>query len=191
MQVDTWIAEFTDENGKVQRVSTKTKNRSAAEKILARYETEIDRIKSGVVTREEISVAQKRGVTLDDALERFRTKMVASGNTAAHTKATIQKVLQVMSESGIDSLISTRREVIERWIASEIQRSKRAPRTINSYIIAVKSFTQYLTDTNLLPVNPLKSIRKINQETEQRKKRRALTDDEIERLIASTEASAE
>ena len=65
-QVDTWTAEFTDENGKVQRVSTKTKNRSAAEKILAKYETEIDRIKSGVITREEISVAQKRHITIQE-----------------------------------------------------------------------------------------------------------------------------
>jgi len=81
-QVDTWSAEFTDETGTVRRVSTKTKNRSAAEKILAQYEAEVDRIKSGIVTREElIKVQGARQVTFGDALERFRTKMVAAGNT--------------------------------------------------------------------------------------------------------------
>ena len=79
LQVDTWSAEFTDETGKVRRVPTKTKNRSVAEKILARYEAEIDRIKSGVVTREELTKARTPRITLDDVLERFRTKMVASG----------------------------------------------------------------------------------------------------------------
>ena len=78
-QVDTWSAEFTDETGKVRRVSTKTKNRSAAEQILARYEAEVARIKSGVVTREELTRVQFRHVTLDDALGKFRTKMDASG----------------------------------------------------------------------------------------------------------------
>ena len=183
VQVDTWTAQFTDENGKVQRVSTKTKNRSAAEKILARYETEIDRIKSGVLTRDELSATKTRRITLDESLEKFRTKMIASGNTTAHTKATIKKVLQVLSESGIKLFFKIHRETIERWIAVEVQKKIRAPRTINSYIIAVKSFTQYLTDINLFSVNPLKSIRKINQEIEQRKKRRALSDDEIERLM--------
>ena len=38
VQSDTWTAQFTDETGAVRRVSTKTTNRSVAEKILARYE---------------------------------------------------------------------------------------------------------------------------------------------------------
>ena len=63
-QVDTWSAEFTDEAGKVRRVSTKTKNRSAAEQILARYEAEVARIKSGVVTREELTKAKTPQITL-------------------------------------------------------------------------------------------------------------------------------
>ena len=81
VQVDTWTAQFTDETGKVRRVSTKTANRGAAEKILARYEAEIDRIRAGVVTREELTQANKQRITLDEALEQFRTKMMASGST--------------------------------------------------------------------------------------------------------------
>ena len=44
VQSDTWTAQYTDETGAVRRVSTKTANRSVAEKILARYEAEIDRL---------------------------------------------------------------------------------------------------------------------------------------------------
>jgi len=46
IQSDTWTAQYTDETGQSRRVSTKTTNRSVAEKILAKYETEIDRIRS-------------------------------------------------------------------------------------------------------------------------------------------------
>ena len=80
VQVDTWTAQYTDETGTVRRVSTKTTNRSAAEKILARHKAEIDRLKAGVVTREELEKVQVRKVTFDEALERFRTKLVATGN---------------------------------------------------------------------------------------------------------------
>ena len=68
-QVDTWSAEYTDETGKVRRVSTKTKNRSAAEQILARYEAEVARIKSGVVTREELTKAQTPQITHADVIK--------------------------------------------------------------------------------------------------------------------------
>jgi integrase len=186
VQVDTWTAQFTDETGKVRRVSTKTKNRSAAEKILARLEADVDRIKSGVVTREELTKAPVRPVVLIEALEKFRTKMVAGGNTAKHIKRTIDHVCLVLQESGIDTIAQIRREAIERWIADEVQKKKRAPRTINSYIVSLKSFVLYLTNIDLLPKNPLKAIRKLNEAVDQRKQRRAMTAEEVERLLIAT-----
>ena len=130
-QVDTWSAEFTDETGKVRRVSTKTKNRSAAEQILARYEAEVARIKSGVVTREELTRVQFRHVTLDDALGKFRTKMDASGITKRYIDGTMQQVLLFCEECEIDSITKLRRESVERWIADEIRKKVRSLRTIN------------------------------------------------------------
>ena len=187
VQSDTWTAQFTDETGAVRRVSTKTKNRSVAEKILARYEAEIDRIKSGVVTRSELTKAQVRYTTLDDTLEQFRVKMVASGNTSKHIKSTLQHVMVVLHESTIGSVEKIRREVIECWIADEVQKKIRSVRTINSYLVSIKAFAQYLTDIEILPGNPLKSIRKLNQELDRRKVRRAMTAAEVERLLQAAE----
>ena len=84
VQSDTWTAQFTDENGKAQRISTKTTVRSVAEQILSKYQTEVDRIRTGVATREELSKAHFRHVTLDKALEQFRTKLIANGCTPGH-----------------------------------------------------------------------------------------------------------
>ena len=187
LQVDTWTAQFTDETGKVKRVSTKTKNRSAAEKILARYETEIDRIKSGVVSRDELSKAHVRNVTLDDAIERFCTKMTASGSTQKHINLTQKRILHLCQETKIDTLVKIRRETIERWVASEIQKKTLTPSSINHYITAIKSFVKYAAEIELLPGNPLKSVKKINEAVGQRKIRRAMTDDEVERLLQAAE----
>jgi len=185
--VGAWIAQYTDEAGTVRRVSTKTKNRVAAKKILTRYETEIERIRAGVATREEISRAALQRITLDEALERFRTKMVASGCTADHISMTFQRIARFCNETGINSLAKFRRETAERWIASETQKKVFTPCTINHYLTAVRSFVNYLVDIELLPKNPLKSIKKLNQEIGQRKKRRALTEEEIERLLQAVE----
>jgi len=192
-QVDTWSAEYTDETGKVRRVTTKTKNRSAAEQILARYEAEVARIKSGVVTREELTKVQFRHVTLDAALEKFRTKMDASGISKRYIDGTMQQVLSLLGECGIDSMSKLRRESIERWIADEIKKNDntekrgRSLRTINRYVMSVKSFVQYLVDIELLSSNPLKSIRKLNESVDQRKQRRAMTAEEIERFLQAAE----
>ena len=183
VQSDTWTAQFTDEHGKMQRVSTKTTVRSVAEKLLTRYQTEVDRIRTGVATRDELSKVHFRLVTLEKALEQFRTKMVAAGNTPKHIKATNNGILLVCEATGIDSLTDIRRETIERWIADEVEKKNLAPRTINGYLTAIKSFVQYLVDIELLPKHPLKSVQKLNHEIDVRKKRRAMTVDEVERLL--------
>jgi len=189
VQSDTWTAQFTDETGKIQRISTKTTVRSIAEQILAKYQTEVDRIRTGVATREELSKIHLRHVTLEKALEQFRTKMVASGNTDSHICVTRKHIDLICSETGIASLTDIRRETVERWIATEVQKKERSPSTINNYLTAFKSFAQYLVDIELLATHPLKSIRHLNQELDLRKKRRAMTAEEIERLFQAVAAS--
>ena len=183
VQSDTWTAQFTDETGKIQRISTKTTVRSIAEKILAQYQTEVDRIRTGVATREELSKVRFRHVTLAEALERFRTKMVASGCVAKHIVATSRRLRHIFQETGIESLSDIRRESVEHWIASEVGKKVRSHRTINGYILSAKYFSQYLVDIELLPSNPLKAIRKLNPELDRRKVRRAMTTEEVERLL--------
>jgi len=89
----------------------------------------------------------------------------------------MQQVLSLLQESGIDSVEKLRRETVEQWIASELQTKTRSMGTINAYLTSAKSFVQYLVDIELLPGNPLKSIRKLNQELDRRKVRRARQDE--------------
>ena len=88
VQSDIWTAQFTDETGKIQRISTKTTVRSVAEQILTKYQTEVDRIRTGVATRDELSKIHLRHVTFERALGQFRTKMIASGCTPGHIDGT-------------------------------------------------------------------------------------------------------
>jgi integrase len=115
--------------------------------------------------------------------------MIADGSTSVHIVSTQNKIVRLCGETGIDSLAGIRRETVERWIAGEVQKKEIAPSTINTYLKSMKSFAQYLTDIELLPNNPLKPIRKLNETIEQRKKRRAMTAEEIKRLLQVTAQS--
>jgi hypothetical protein len=98
----------------MQRISTKTTVRSVAEKILVQYQTEVDRIRTGVATREELSKARFRHITLAKALEQYRTKMVAEGITSQHITHTQKSILRICKETGIETLTDIRREAVER-----------------------------------------------------------------------------
>jgi integrase len=186
IQSDTWTAQFTDETGKSCRVSTKTTNRSVAEKILAKYQTEVDRIRTGVATREELDKAQILSTPLDNLIEQYRTKLIAEGRVNAHIKTVCRQIEELFHDCEIDNIAKIRRKAIERWVADEKQRGKRALGTINAFLGSVKAFVQYLTDIGIFANNPLKSIRFLNAELDRRKVRRAMTEDEIERLMQST-----
>jgi integrase len=188
VQSDTWTAQFRDENGKTQRISTKTTVRSVAERVLAQYQTEVDRIRTGVATRDELSKVHFRSVTLEKALEQFKTKMIASGNGATHIDATQKRIAKLCSEAGIETLADIRRESVEKWIAVAFQKKVVATRTINAYLAAINTFVQYLVDAEILSKHPLKVVKKLNEEIDRRKKRRALSADEVSQLLKAAEA---
>jgi integrase len=157
---------------------------SRRRKVLARLVAEVDRIRAGIATREELEKAHVQGITFDEALERFQIKMRASGGTERHIQTTLRHVLQILGGNEMNSITKICREAVERWIADEMQSKTRSPRTINSYLGSIKSFTQYLTDIEVLPTNPLKSIRNLNEAIDQRKKRRTMTANEVQRLLS-------
>lgn len=183
VQSDTWMAQFTDETGQIRRISTKTTNRSVAEKILAQYEKDVDRVRTGVTTRAELDNVQVRQTPLEDLIEQFRTKLIAEGRATTYIKTTRRQIAELFHACEIDSLAKIRREAIERWIANETQRKKRTNGTINCFLIAVKAFVQYLTDLGIFTSNPLKFVRRLNEELDRRKIRRAMTQDEIDRML--------
>ena len=90
-------------------------------------------------------------------------KVTWSGSTKKYIDGTMQQVMSLMHENGIDSIVKFRRETIERWIADEIKKQVRSLRTINRYVIPIKSFVQYLTDIEVLSNNPIKSIKTLNE----------------------------
>jgi integrase len=183
-----WTAKFTDEAGVIRRVSTKTRDRKIAERILTNYVAEVDRVRAGVVSREELNGVRVKMTTLANALEKFETKMTADGSGEKYICTTMQQVEQVLGNSDIDSVAKISRERIEKWVANEVQKRVYTPKTINHYLTAVKSFVRYLVEIELLPKDPIKLIRKLNVEIGQKKKRRALTADEVERLLAVADA---
>jgi len=178
-----WIAKYTDENGKVRTVSTKTKDRNAANRILAKLETEVERIRAGVATREELVSAVASKSPIAEILEKYRIKMIAERLSKSHIHGVFQQITDLFAVCQIGTLANIDRNKIEKWIATEVQSGIKTPRTINAYLISTKTFLNWCVENGYIASNPLKKIKKLNEEIGRKKHRRSLTEEELERLF--------
>jgi integrase len=64
-----------------------------------------------------------------------------------------------------------------------------APATVNHYIIALRGFGRWLMRTRRVTANPFETLAAVPTATDVRRRRRALSDDELRRLLETTRAS--
>ena len=70
----------------------------------------------------------------------------------------------------------------ERWLV-EKQKAGLAPRTRNSYLQAIRGFLNWCVDHDRLKDNPLRKIKRTDESTDKRRKRRSLDESELRRLL--------
>jgi len=191
VETNTWQIRYRDENGKEIRESIKTKNRNTAAVILAQREKEIERIKMGIATREETISAKSRKESLDELLHKFKQYQSASGATEKHSIAVFGYIQTIFRETGTIYIQSLSRDAVNDWIVAEKQSGKRSFGTINQYVAALNAFLNWAVSTERLVKNPLRGMKKLNVELDRRKKRRALTEDELKRLLSVAQGDFE
>jgi integrase len=64
----------------------------------------------------------------------------------------------------------------------------RSPATLNAYLRSAKGFCNWYAD-KLKTTSPLKKLKSFNEQVDRRRSRRILTDDELLKLLAATEAA--
>ena len=183
-----WQVRYRDENGVERRESTGVKSRDAAQRILMQRESEVERIVSGLATREETRRAETKSEPLSDLIEKFGKKQFAAGAGQPQVDDTRRKLEYLFQAIGVRTLGGISRERMESWIVDERRSGDRAPRTINSYFMAINSFCRWVVETDRLEKNPLRGIKKLNEAVDQRKTRRSLSEDELRRLFEAAKA---
>ena len=64
-------------------------------------------------------------------------------------------------------------------------------RRSNGYLTTIKSFCRWMEDTGQASETPVRGLRKLNERTDSRRKRRAATPEELRRIIAATTEAPE
>ncbi len=180
-----WLAKYRDASGGIREVSTGCKDKSAAQAVLSKLERESERERAGIVSSKEYTALDNAAKLIAEHLDSFVTARRAEGLSERQLKDTRELIEKVFQECGFKTLASVQRHKVEEWLAAKTVAGTGARRR-NIYVEAVKTFLRWAVSCNRLLCNPLEGIARADQDADVRRERRALSENELPRLLTAT-----
>ena len=182
MEAATFTAKYRDGSGVVREVATGCRDEQAARQVLADLVRRSEQVKGGILTAAEDGMIDHQGTPLAGHFDAFIDHMAGKGTTADHRKTTRAYLERLASDCGFSKLVDLDREVMESWLAARAAKGMSA-RSRNAYRCAAVSFGNWCVSTRRLVANPLARVAKVNEKADPRRRRRALTEAELVKLL--------
>jgi integrase len=186
-----YYARFRGTNGKVRTVSTGCRDESAARQFLANQERRVERVKAGIMTRQEANAAARLNDPIDEHFDAYVDRLPSKRGgqaTSLHRGNTRRYLRRLAADCRWSCLADLTRHDLERWMATETGK-RRSARSINCHRAAAVAFANWCADPNIgrLPANPFgtgrSGVQKADEDADHRRRRRAFAPDELRRLI--------
>jgi integrase len=194
----TYSAQYRDGDGIVRRVPTGCRSADAARAVLADLERRAEHVKAGIVTQAEANVAEHADTPVVehvaayvDALARKRGKGARRTVSSAHVTGVDRTLRRAVAECGFRRLRDLHRDAVERWVHRLLEPPagtgttprRPAARTVNAKLATLTAWGNWLVESGRLTGNPFARLRKLDEADDVRRQRRALTADELDRLV--------
>lgn len=175
---------FSYRNAEGKRIVRKGfTDKASTESLAKRMEDQERKIRTGLLSSQEIEGETLRSAPVRDVVERYRNHLERKGGTHRHIRQTINAINNIFGRSSIPSLARMDGgKLLE--VLGEIARD-RSPRTANYYRGVLKGFLGWCFRMEYLPRVPywIDTLPKRNENLGRKKNRRSLTDQEALRLI--------
>ena len=119
-------------------------------------------------------------------VEEWATVLEAKGDCKGYVKASLSRMRRLVAGCNWSSLSDVTAASAQRWLADQ-RKGGMSIATSNSFTQSMKGFFNWMIAERRLPENPLSHVKAMNARTDRRRVRRALTTEEIGRLLAATE----
>ena len=190
---DTYRGRYCGPDGKPKTVSL-CDDKEGADEMLARLVQRAKREARGDIDPFE----DHRQRPLAEHLEDFRAFLESKGNTSEHVALTVSRVtaafegcqfkkLADLNAGRVAGLLSDRRKGKKGKGGEEVAGLSVA--SSNHHLGAVKSFGSWLVKDRRWPENPFAHLSRLNAKVDVRRERRAMSADELGRVIAAAEQS--
>ena len=169
----SWFIAYSDENG-VSRTVKGCPDKAATEGIARKLESDAEQRRRGVIDGKSDGYVTHGKRPLEEHVHDFGGMMEAKESTAKHVLMTCRFVRELARMTGITSLRDLTSNVIQTAM-SQLREDGLSARTVNSYLRGVKSFTRWLVKDGRIQHDPLTHLSSLNEKTDRRRVRRALT----------------
>ncbi len=182
IKADTYTAKYRNGAGIVVETSTGCRDETAARSVLADLERRAELVKAKVITSAEDTIAQHQKTTLADHFDAYGEHLRAKEVTGKRVKESRYYLERLAAECPFASLADLRREALERWLGKRTAEGMSA-RNRNAFREVAVAFGNWCCETDRLVSNPFDAIPKANTKADSRRPRRAMTEDELRRLL--------
>ncbi|MDB5310655.1 MAG: hypothetical protein JWO38_4857, partial [Gemmataceae bacterium] len=179
----TYYAKYRDAAGVVQLVTTGCRDRQAAEQLLKKWEREVEQIKTGTLDRKALDVARLAGAPLKEHLAAYERSLIAAEVSDVYRANVLRAVRKVAGDCGFTTAADLDVSAVENWLGARIGEGMSA-RSRNYYRQSVITFANWCVQTGRLSAHDLDRLPKSDERADPRRQRRALTEEELMRVLA-------
>ncbi len=185
---ENWHARWRDENGNMIRRCTGHRDKTNATRYLLEQQERVRKIKTGLITPQELEQEQKGGTSLLDSLESYLEYLTANGTGSTYRKNEKGAINRVLRELPFRTPNDLDHDIFVQWLSTATGRNGKplSGRNRNHFRDAMLRFTEYLVNENYRTTNPFKKIKTVNEAIGRETKRRAFTQDELTKLFEVT-----
>ena len=182
VEAGTYTAKFRDGSGIVRKITTGCRDETAAESVLADLERRAEKVKGGILTADEAAAIDQQDRPLADHFAAFLEHQGAKGITRKQIDETRRRFDRVVADGGFHRLADLNGTALERWLVAR-QEAGMGATTRNAYREACITFGNWCVRNHRLLSNPFARVPKADAKADPRRKRRALTEGELVKLL--------
>lgn len=152
---------------------------------------QLQRVEDGRRVNGFTKIQEQQEKPIQEHLEAFQTHMEAKNNVLQHIKTTIASIQKLIDAGKVKTIGDLDGGKVLNTLASWRKRSKKpmSVTTSNHYLTAIKSFTRFLWQEKRTTEDVFCNLRKLNAQTDRRRVRRAMSEDEVRLLLKITSES--
>jgi len=183
-----WTAKYKDARGLWAMRSCGNADKATARRWAAAWEAEALDTREGRIDPRAQAYRDAEANPLDGHTEAFKMMLAAKGDTAEHVAETVAHVRRIIGDIGAERLSDLSADAVRRAIAAIRDSGGRSLRTCNSILRSVKTFAGWLEAEGHIRHNDLRHVAGYNADTDKRRVRRNLSNDELARIITAARA---
>ena len=183
-----WYVSYTDHNGR-RRTKKGFTDKTLSEQLGSKLENEAMLRQRGLIDPEDERIASQKATLLSVHLDAFEQSL--RPNSEKYVKLVMSRVRKIITECKFEVAGDINPEAVAVRLSALRGSEDFGHRTYNHYVQALQTFCNWLVTSRRLPSNPAIGLERLNAEVDIRHPRRALSPEEVTKLVASARKSGE